>query len=1144
MSFKRYFFVVLVLFAFVSNSLANKTQSFELNDAEKKWLAEDHIVKVRVSYFPPFHFNKNKLEGLSVDIATKMLEDLNIRYELVSSIDYSWAESLEQIKNRKTFDMFLTASVTEERKEYLAFSDNYLKIPWVIFTRDDSPFITSIDDLDGKVISCPEGFVIGEVIKRDYPNIKLKFYGGGDEIVQCLTALSQGEVDAYIGSLTVGSYFIKDLNLANIKIVAPTPFGDHTQAFAVRSDWPELASILTKSIDNFSPELKTEIFNKWVSVDYSPVFNRYEVLKWVIILSSLFIIILLISMYWNRRLNKEIRKRKLSEKKVNSIINFCPIGICTSNDQGRILSANSAYAKMVGYSNEEVTKLTFFDLTHPDYQHKNKELFTKMISDQDESTFFEYEKKYIRKNGEIIDVFVHAVNIENFDGTGVSGVAFVEDITQRKKNQEQLDFLLTIQTILRNFSTDLINIQKENVAEAFNSVLEKIGSLYGAERAYVYQYNHDPSQSKVSYEWCQTGCSSHKDIIDSISVKQMLEDSTNNVISVSSIDLEPQSQFKDLLSKLQIQSCLIVPTYIADSLVAFVGIDYNNHERYFEDLDIKILKFVGQIYINIMQRYKYEDKLVELNKKLTEAIHISHKYAEQSRQASKAKSEFLATMSHEIRTPLNGVIGFSELLSETNLDKIQMSYLNNATKSAHLLLGIISDILDFSKIEAGKLELECVECNIYILLDEIIDLFYLKTQRKGLNFQIEIDKNLPNSIIIDPTRFKQVLVNLLSNAVKFTNKGFVKLVVDFEYIENQGKLTIKVIDSGIGIQENEINKIFRAFSQADTSITRKFGGTGLGLIISDNLVHQMGGKIEFSSKPNQETVFEFTITADYIKEERFYQSSTPHITNILLKKNDSDYCNKIREFLTACNYNIIEIDNMDNLSSLSNTNDIDVIIYCGLTESPDFNKEIYFNGLAKSILDIPILVVDSLMSNQVISSRLKHFKRSFLIPTPFRYTSLVKLLKDIENNANMISIQNENQSSYDSSKKTISTQAFKILVAEDNKLNMKLLRTLLNKIVPNAIIDSAKDGSIAKERACNKSYDLVLMDIQMPNMDGLTSTKLIKAELGDNTPTIIALTANATQNDKSKALSIGMNDFLTKPIVRKDLEQVLTKYLM
>jgi len=261
------------------------------------------------------------------------------------------------------------------------------------------------------------------------------------------------------------------------------------------------------------------------------------------------------------------------------------------------------------------------------------------------------------------------------------------------------------------------------------------------------------------------------------------------------------------------------------------------------------------------------EELKQKNLSLEKAKAEAERLAQEAKKANRAKSEFLANMSHEIRTPLNGVIGFAELLSDTSLNEIQQKYAENITVSADVLLNIISDILDFSKIEAGRLELERIQTDIRKLMREAVDILKYQAMKKGLELKLSLAEKLPMFCVFDPIRLKQILVNLIGNALKFTEKGTVEIKLQFDPInQGRGSFHFQVKDTGIGISDQQKNRLFKAFSQADTSITRKYGGTGLGLVISNMLLDKMGSKLNVESTPGKGSTFYFSINTAYANE--------------------------------------------------------------------------------------------------------------------------------------------------------------------------------------------------------------------------------------------------------------------------------------
>jgi CheY-like chemotaxis protein len=489
-------------------------------------------------------------------------------------------------------------------------------------------------------------------------------------------------------------------------------------------------------------------------------------------------------------------------------------------------------------------------------------------------------------------------------------------------------------------------------------------------------------------------------------------------------------------------------------------------------------------------------------------------------------------MSHEIRTPMNGVIGMTSILADTDLTEMQQECVSTITTSGESLMIVINDILDFSKIESGRMELESRAFNVRDCVEEALDLFAAQIRVKGLEAVYQVASNVPSNLIGDAMRLRQILVNLIGNAIKFTPQGEIAIHVESKGQEPNGyQLLFSVVDTGIGISEEGIEKLFKAFQQVDTSTTRRYGGTGLGLVISKRLAEFMGGKIWVQSVPGSGSTFFFSVTlpASDIPVPA-HQSPKPGVllARSVLIVDDN-----------ATNRGILEIQSrmwgMKSFSASSGAaalqkmaeQNFDVILL-------DFQMpEMDGVTLAREIRrhsQTPLILLSS--SGETITGKDAQLFQN-QISKPIKHSSLFNALLDILGTVPRHSAHAE--------KKFDSTMAIKhplrILLAEDNPVNQQVGLLMLARLGYTA--DLAMDGQQALDAAERTPYDLILMDIQMPNMNGIDAARLIREKQGEARPSIFALTAEALEGDKHRFLGLGFDGYLSKPLQTQMLQEAL-----
>jgi len=531
---------------------------------------------------------------------------------------------------------------------------------------------------------------------------------------------------------------------------------------------------------------------------------------------------------------------------------------------------------------------------------------------------------------------------------------------------------------------------------------------------------------------------------------------------------------------------------------------------------------------------------------------------ENAQEASKAKSMFLANMSHEIRTPLNGIVGFTELLKDTGLEEEQAEFVDIIIKSSENLLEIINNILDLSKIETNKIEIEDIRFNPLNEFESAVEVYSVRASEKQIDLGCFIDPELEKPLKGDPTKIKEVVINLLSNAVKFTSPaGAINVDIRKQESPREGITRVKfeIQDSGIGVTSEQKAKIFEAFSQADTSITRKYGGTGLGLTISSRFIELMGGELDLESVVGEGTTFFFTL--DFEEVQTIQPSLKNAYSNINALVLESEHKHKYQdkcllEYLDFYGVHYTKFKNVNELESLRKQGDYNLLFtdyeYCNeqeLKEYASLSQKLVLITKSSNLNAIEKLAITVLKSlyEPLNSSKLKAALQSYANKEPVAVLQETQTpMEEVKTTEKVVEpVQQIKVEEID-----IDSIQFKadILVAEDNIINQKLIKRTLEALGFN--ITLASNGLEAFQKRKDGEFDLIFMDIQMPFLDGVEATKeILEFEEEYNVPhiPIIALTANALKGDRERFLEAGLNEYTTKPLVRSEIIFLLTKFL-
>lgn len=811
--------LICIVFIIVATPCWGINSAIQLSPEEKAWIDEKHIVRVRIGNAPPFIITHGKIEGIAIDYLTFIFDRNHIKIKYIDESEVTWPEALEYIKQHKVVDMVPTAKITQDRKKNMIFTDEYIFAPWVIFTRTDGDFLSSIEDLNGKRVSVEEGYVIHEKLKQEYPGIHLKIASANlkNYAEEPIKDLSTGLVDAYIGNLLMTTYIIQTRGYTNIKVAAPTPFGNHNQAMAIRSDWPQLAGIINKTLAAMTPEEHAAIRNKWLTIRYEYGIDQTGLYKWVFGSTGVAALFVAVVLFWNRRLKAEVDSRKKVEE--------------TLRHRENLLNDVGAIAKIGGWEMDLLTRKASwtkgtYDVVELDaeqpvpgpdehldyYLPEDRAQVSQAMTDLIEKDIpLDFEARYRSAKGNIKWARAMGRAIRR-NGKCIKLFGTLQDITDRKQGELK------------------IHESEQRFRELFNHMRHGVAMYDSPDDGQRFVFN---DLNKAGLEYAKK----NKDDVIGREVREVfpeveelgLSEIFKRVWKTGNPERYPCTVYKDNTLVLWVES--YVYKLPSGELVA--------------------------IYEDITAKKIAETEKIKLETQLQQA------------QKLEAIGTLAGGIAHDFNNILYPIMGFAEIsIEDLQEDHPVRGNLKEILQGAKRARDLVKQILSFS----SQREEEHQPLLPAPLVQEVLNLL-----RSTLPSNIEIQREIYDGsdyVLGNPTEIYEIVMNLCTNAYHAMENNGGILRVCLNKTQSGPGLHLPVgeysclciSDTGTGIPPEIINNIFDPYFT-----TKEMGkGSGLGLSVIHGIVKNYGGAITVKSEPGCGTVFNvfLPITSERIKPEK------------------------------------------------------------------------------------------------------------------------------------------------------------------------------------------------------------------------------------------------------------------------------------